>query len=123
MTKDPWTHPDPQPGDLDAELALLEESARSPDRVAQAKALRDRAPAPGVGAGEDGERASSALSASRRPHRTRRAREVRPRSILVIHGSGVVEPSAAGADPGELGARAHAELAVDVSEVELDRLG
>jgi hypothetical protein len=27
MSKDPWTDPDPQPGDLDAELALLEESA------------------------------------------------------------------------------------------------
>ena len=27
MTKDPWTDPDPQPGDLDAELALLDESA------------------------------------------------------------------------------------------------
>ena len=27
MTKDPWTDPDPQPGDLDAELALLGESA------------------------------------------------------------------------------------------------
>jgi hypothetical protein len=27
MKKDPWTDPDPQPGDLDAELALLDESA------------------------------------------------------------------------------------------------
>lgn len=27
MTKDPWTDPDPQPGDVDAELALLDESA------------------------------------------------------------------------------------------------
>jgi hypothetical protein len=27
MTKNPWTDPDPQPGDLDAELALLDESA------------------------------------------------------------------------------------------------
>jgi hypothetical protein len=27
MTKDPWNDPDPQPGDLDAELALLDESA------------------------------------------------------------------------------------------------
>ena len=27
MAKDPWTDPDPQPGDFDAELALLEESA------------------------------------------------------------------------------------------------
>ncbi len=27
MTKDPWTDRDPQPGDLDAELALLEASA------------------------------------------------------------------------------------------------
>lgn len=27
MTKDPWTDPDPQPGDLDAELALLDPSA------------------------------------------------------------------------------------------------
>ena len=27
MTKTPWTDPDPQPGDLDAELALLDESA------------------------------------------------------------------------------------------------
>jgi hypothetical protein len=27
MAKDPWTHPDPQPGDFDAELALLDESA------------------------------------------------------------------------------------------------
>jgi hypothetical protein len=27
MTKKPWTDPDPQPGDLDAELALLDESA------------------------------------------------------------------------------------------------
>ena len=27
MTKDPWTDPDPQPGDLDAELARLDESA------------------------------------------------------------------------------------------------
>jgi hypothetical protein len=27
MTKDPWTDPDPQPGDLDAELALIDESA------------------------------------------------------------------------------------------------
>jgi hypothetical protein len=27
MSKDPWTDPDPQPGDLDAELALLDESA------------------------------------------------------------------------------------------------
>jgi hypothetical protein len=27
MTKKPWTDPDPQPGELDAELALLDESA------------------------------------------------------------------------------------------------
>ena len=27
MSSDPWTDPDPQPGDLDAELALLDESA------------------------------------------------------------------------------------------------
>jgi len=27
MTKNPWTDPDPQPGNLDAELALLDESA------------------------------------------------------------------------------------------------
>ena len=27
MTKDPWTDPDPQPGDLDAELELLDERA------------------------------------------------------------------------------------------------
>ena len=27
MTKKPWTDSDPQPGDLDAELALLDESA------------------------------------------------------------------------------------------------
>jgi hypothetical protein len=27
MNRDPWTDPDPQPGDLDAELALLDESA------------------------------------------------------------------------------------------------
>ena len=27
MKKDPWTDPDPQPGDLDAEFALLDESA------------------------------------------------------------------------------------------------
>ena len=27
MSQDPWTDPDPQPGDLDAELALLDESA------------------------------------------------------------------------------------------------
>ena len=27
MTKDPWTDPDPQPGDLDAELELLDEPA------------------------------------------------------------------------------------------------
>jgi hypothetical protein len=27
MAKDPWTDPDPQPGDFDAELALLEDSA------------------------------------------------------------------------------------------------
>jgi hypothetical protein len=27
MKNDPWTDPDPQPGDLDAELALLDESA------------------------------------------------------------------------------------------------
>ena len=27
MTGDPWTDPDPQPGDLDAELELLDESA------------------------------------------------------------------------------------------------
>jgi hypothetical protein len=27
MTKDPWTDPDPQPGDLDAELALLDEAS------------------------------------------------------------------------------------------------
>jgi hypothetical protein len=27
MAKDPWTDPDPQPGDFDVELALLEESA------------------------------------------------------------------------------------------------
>ena len=27
MKKDPWTDPDPQPGDLDAELALLDETA------------------------------------------------------------------------------------------------
>jgi hypothetical protein len=27
MTKNPWTDPDPQPGDFDAELALLDESA------------------------------------------------------------------------------------------------
>ena len=27
MTKNPWTDPDPQPGDLDSELALLDESA------------------------------------------------------------------------------------------------
>ena len=27
MTKDPWTDPDPERGDLDAELALLDESA------------------------------------------------------------------------------------------------
>ena len=27
MTKNPWTDPDPQPGDLDAEFALLDESA------------------------------------------------------------------------------------------------
>lgn len=27
MSKDPWTDPDPQPGDFDAELAPLDESA------------------------------------------------------------------------------------------------
>ena len=27
MTKNPWTDPDPQPGDFDAELELLDESA------------------------------------------------------------------------------------------------
>src|SRR3954453_21120268 len=27
MAKDPWTDPDPQPGDFDADLALLDESA------------------------------------------------------------------------------------------------
>jgi hypothetical protein len=27
MAKDPWTDPDPQPGDFDAELALLDETA------------------------------------------------------------------------------------------------
>jgi hypothetical protein len=27
MTRDPWTDPDPQPGDLDAELERLDESA------------------------------------------------------------------------------------------------
>jgi hypothetical protein len=27
MTKDPWTDPDPQPGDLDAELARVDASA------------------------------------------------------------------------------------------------
>jgi hypothetical protein len=27
MSRDPWTDPDPQPGDLDAELELLDESA------------------------------------------------------------------------------------------------
>ena len=27
MAKDPWTNPDPQPGDFDAELATLDESA------------------------------------------------------------------------------------------------
>ena len=27
MSRDPWTDPDPQPGDLDAELALLDERA------------------------------------------------------------------------------------------------
>ena len=27
MSRDPWTDPDPQPGDLDAELTLLDESA------------------------------------------------------------------------------------------------
>ena len=27
MSRDPWTDPDPQPGDLDAELAMLDESA------------------------------------------------------------------------------------------------
>ena len=27
MSKDPWTDPDPQPGDFDAELALLDDSA------------------------------------------------------------------------------------------------
>ena len=27
MAKDPWTDPDPQPGDFDAELARLDESA------------------------------------------------------------------------------------------------
>ena len=27
MNRDPWTDPDPQPGDLDAELAMLDESA------------------------------------------------------------------------------------------------
>jgi hypothetical protein len=27
MTKDPWTDPDPRPGDLDVELALFDESA------------------------------------------------------------------------------------------------
>lgn len=27
MTKDPWTDPDPQPGDFDAELAMLDPSA------------------------------------------------------------------------------------------------
>ncbi len=27
MTKDPWTDPDPQPGDFDAELERLDESA------------------------------------------------------------------------------------------------
>ena len=26
MTNDPWTDPDPQPGDLDAELALLRDN-------------------------------------------------------------------------------------------------
>jgi hypothetical protein len=26
MTKNPWTDPDPQPGDLDAELALVDDS-------------------------------------------------------------------------------------------------
>jgi hypothetical protein len=35
---------------------------------------------------------------------------------------GVVEPAAAGRDQGEFGASAHAELAADVGEVELDRL-
>src|SRR3954469_11845127 len=27
MSRDPWTDPDPQPGDLDAELELLDDSA------------------------------------------------------------------------------------------------
>jgi hypothetical protein len=27
MAKDPWTDPDPQPGDFDAELALLDPNA------------------------------------------------------------------------------------------------
>jgi hypothetical protein len=27
MNRDPWTDPDPQPGDLEAELAMLDESA------------------------------------------------------------------------------------------------
>jgi hypothetical protein len=27
MSRDPWTDPDPQPGDVDAELARLDESA------------------------------------------------------------------------------------------------
>ena len=27
MSRNPWTDPDPQPGDLDAELELLDESA------------------------------------------------------------------------------------------------
>jgi hypothetical protein len=27
MSKDPWTDPDPQPGDFDAELAMLDASA------------------------------------------------------------------------------------------------
>ena len=27
MSRDPWTDPDPQPGDFDAELARLDESA------------------------------------------------------------------------------------------------
>ena len=27
MSRDPWTDPDPRPGDLDAELELLDESA------------------------------------------------------------------------------------------------
>jgi hypothetical protein len=42
MAKDPWTDPDPQPGDFDAKLALLDESAveyQDGDRAARLRVL------------------------------------------------------------------------------------